>query len=442
MTVSHFAVILRYAGKDATEAYAEVHASSVISNELVGDKLMGMLDQSTVKDDFSQPRLAGRKARRRDGKPPLVSLINADDFEHVASQTLPAKTWAFHSSAATDSITKEANTRIFQQITLRPRMMRDVSQVDTTTTVLGCDTDVPFFVAPTAMAKLVHPEGEKAMARACTSVNMIHSISTNASFPMEEIVQGDGVGPAQPFFFQLYVNKDRRKSEALLAHLRALKKIRALLVTIDAPVPGKREADEKAKAEEGLTTPMSGARAKSDKKGGGYGRIMGGFVDASLSWDDVAWLKRHWTGPIVLKGVMTAMDARLAAAHGLDGIIVSNHGGRNLDTAPAAMLVLLELQRCCPEVFASLQVLVDGGIRRGTDIFKALCLGAKAVGIGRGFLYALNYGEEGVEALAASKSHTYIHTHTHTHIYIYIPPPPSPNPKRDGGGEPSIHPSF
>ena len=394
-------VILKYAGKDATEAYSQVHAPSIISKNLGPKNLIGILDERTIQNDHIEPSQTLRKKIDGIAKPPLAALINALDFEEVASKTLSAKAWAYYSSAATDLVTKNANIDTYTKISLRPRMMKDVSSVSTKTTILGCKTGIPIFVSPAAMARLVHEDGEKAIARACGAQNIIHSISTQASYPVEEIINDERVRPGQSFFFQLYVNRDRKKSQDLLAHIQALG-VKVLLVTIDGSVPGKREADERVKAEDGLTIP-SGAVAKNDTRGGGYGRIMGNFVDASLNWNDVAWLRKYWHGPVVLKGVMTAMDAKLAAKYGLDGIIVSNHGGRNLDTAPASILVLLELQRCCPEIFDKMEVLIDGGIRRGTDVFKALCLGAKGVGIGRGFLYALNYGQEGVEQFIASK---------------------------------------
>jgi len=173
--------------------------------------------------------------------------------------------------------------------------------------------------------------------------------------------------------------------------------VKAVFVTVDAPVPGKREADERVKADESLSTPMSGAKAKNDAKGGALGRIMGSYIDASLSWSDLPWLRKSTKLPIVLKGVQTYMDVKKAADLGIKGILLSNHGGRSLDTAPPPILLLLELQKNCPEVFDKMEIFVDGGVMRGTDIFKALCLGAKSVGIGRGFLYALNYGQEGVE---------------------------------------------
>lgn len=193
---------------------------------------------------------------------------------------------------------------------------------------------------------------------------------------------------------------------------------------MDAATAGKREADERVKADETLSSPMSGATVVNDMAGVGLGRIMGSYIDDRLNWDDLIWLRRVWSGKIVIKGVMGADDAKRAAAERVDGIVLryanvtclvefapflasnilrSNHGGRNLDTSPPSILVLLELQKRCPEVFDQFEVFVDGGFRRGTDILKALCLGATAVSIGRTFLYALNYGSEGVEHLIDSE---------------------------------------
>ena len=270
------------------------------------------------------------------------------------------------------------------------------------------------------MAKMVHPSGEKGLARGCKKAGIAQCVSTSASFTIEEIVSSvkpkvqnkhnskdkqeeeSGGERELPIFFQLYVDKNRTKSESLL-HLVESLGIKAIFVTVDAPVAGKREAEERVKADENLSVPMSGATAKNDSKGGSLGRIMAGFIDSTLSWSDIPWLRKHTSLPIVLKGVQTAMDAKKAADLGCDGIVLSNHGGRSLDTSPSPILLLLELQKCCPEVFDQLEVFVDGGIMRGTDIFKALCLGAKSVGLGRGLLYALNYGEEGVEKYIESE---------------------------------------
>ena len=272
-------------------------------------------------------------------------------------------------------------------------------------------SSLPVFVAPAAMAKMVHEDGEMGIAKGCKEKGIIQCVSNNASFPVEEIIDA---APEHPFFFQLYVNRNRAKSEALLRQVWDLG-IRTVFLTVDAPVSGKREADERVKADESLNTPMSSMKATNDKRGGGLGRIMGSYIDSSLNWKDLEWLRRAWKGKIVIKGVQTAADAIRAVKEGLDGIVIryaifhiliqgicdlpsiSNHGGRNLDTSPPSVLVLLELQKCCPEVFDHLEIYIDGGIRRGTDILKAICLGATAVSIGRSFLYALNYGPEGVE---------------------------------------------
>lgn len=394
-------IINRYAGYDATVAYSEIHAPSLIRNTLPASKILGTVDSTTLTDEWLKPppSLSIMQSSSSNSKPPLSTLISTHDFVLAAQNSLTPKTWAFYSSAATDLHTKARNTTVYADISFRPRILVNVKDVNTSTTMLGQKLRLPLFCAPAAMAKMVHPEGEKGLARGCKATGIAQCVSTNASFPIEEIVSSvrekDG-REGMPIFFQLYVDKQREKSEKLLQKVEALG-IKAIFVTVDAPVPGKREADERVAADESLVTPMSGAKAKNDSKGGALGRIMGSYIDASLSWSDIPWLRRSSKLPIVLKGVQTAMDARKAMEFGIEGIVLSNHGGRSLDTSPAPILVLLELQKCCPEVFERMEIYIDGGVMRGTDIFKALCLGATSVGIGRGFLYALNYGEEGVE---------------------------------------------
>ncbi|PYH89628.1 cytochrome b2 [Aspergillus ellipticus CBS 707.79] len=330
---------------------------------------------------------------------PLTSILNTHDLETTASQQLHPKTWAFYSSAATDMRTLQSNKFMYDQILLRPRVLRNVTTVNTHTNILGCPTNLPLFVSPAAMATLVHPDGELALARGCAKYGVGQCISTNASYTMEDITSC--APPTHPFFFQLYVNSDREAPRQLLERAEKCG-IKAVFVTVDAPVAGKREADERVQADESLVLtplPMSGSKAMNDAKGGGLGRTMGRYIDASLQWEDLAWLRQTTKMPIVLKGIQTAEDALLAVEYGVDGIIVSNHGGRSLDTSTSSIAVLMEIRQCCPQVFERLEVFVDGGIRRGTDIVKALCLGAKAVGMGRQFLYSLMYGQEGVEHL-------------------------------------------
>ncbi|KAJ5150731.1 Aldolase-type TIM barrel [Penicillium coprophilum] len=391
------AIILKHAGRDATRAYSEVHAPSVMKNNLDPSKHKGVLDESTIDAEWAKPPPEeSPKVILENEKAPLHTLINSHDFEVVASKTANKKTWAFYSSAATDLITRNANKSCFDRIWFRPRVLRNVRSVDARTNILGGSYKLPLFVSPAAMAKLIHPDGELAIARACENKGIMQGISNNSSYTMEELRTA---APSADFFFQLYVNRDRGKSADLLRQCSANPNIKAIFVTVDAAWPGKREADERVKADENLSVPMAPSKVQNDKKGGGLGRVMSGFIDPGLTWEDLKWVKQHTHKPVCLKGVMSADDALLAMKAGLDGILLSNHGGRNLDTSPPSIITLLEIHRRCPEVFDHMEVYVDSGIRRGTDILKAVCLGATAVGMGRSMLFATNYGQEGVEHL-------------------------------------------
>ena len=405
-------IIHKYAGHDATKAYSEIHAASIIKEGLAEDKVKGILDTSTITDEWAKPPQSEKPQQDRDEnqKAPLETLLNADDFEYAAKATATAKTWAFYSSADTSLVTRDANASLYSKIWFRPRVMRNVTKISTATTILGHKVNAPIMISPAAMAKLIHPDGELAMGRAAASRNIIQSISTNASFAAGDIV-GQEETKDHPFFFQLYIDRNRANTERLLKKIHKSGNITAIMVTTDAAAAGKREADERVRADESLSNPMRSDKAKNDKKGGGYGRIFGSFIDPALCWNDLAWLRNHTKLPLLLKGVMSADDVALAIQHGLDGVMLSNHGGRNLDTSPPPILVLLECHARFPEIFdhhpavaqkngkRPFTILVDGGVRRGADILKCICLGAVACGLGRPFLFATSYGQEGVESL-------------------------------------------
>ncbi len=399
-------IIHRYAGCDASKVYSEIHAPSIVKDNLPANNFKGKLTSSTINDEWLKPPPTAPQAAtpRDDSQPDLDTIINAHDFELAAQKTSTAKTWAFYSSAANDLITRDANKSLYSRIWFRPRILRNVRTVSTSSTILGLPTTLPIFISPAAMAKLIHPDGEIAIARAAQSQGIIQCISTNASYPATEIVtsiasSSNNSLPLHPFFFQLYVDKQRGRSATLLQKLHQHPNIRAIFVTADAAAAGKREADERLKADESLASPITGVAPRNDKKGGGYGRIMGSFIDPSLNWDDIAWLRAQTHLPLVLKGVMNASDVRLACEHGLEGVMLSNHGGRNLDTSPPAVLTLLECHKRCPDVFRKLEIYIDGGIRRGADVLKCIALGATAVGLGRPVLFATAYGQLGVEHL-------------------------------------------
>ena len=411
-------IIYKYAGRDGTAAYNEIHAPSIIKNGLPANALKGVVDESTLTKEWSEPlpnetpKAAPKSASE---KPPLESIINAHDFEVAARNTSTAKTWAFYSSASNDLVTRDANASLFSRIWFRPRTMRKVRQISTETNLLGQPANFPLFVSPAAMARLIHPDGELAIGRACKTRGVIQSISNNASYAATDIVSQSEVSD-HPFIFQLYVDNRKEKTNALLKQIKSHKNIKAIMVTVDAAAAGKREADERVKADESIENPMQKNKPKNDKKGGGYGRLMAGFIDQNLNWEYLSWLRSEvgYDMPMLTKGVMSADDVKMALDAGLDGCVLSNHGGRNLDTSPPPIMVLLEVHARFPEIIRDhhpnspsvksgqtkpFSILIDGGVRRGTDILKCVCLGAVSVGVGRPVLFATGYGQEGVEHL-------------------------------------------
>ncbi|KAK0383892.1 hypothetical protein NLU13_7984 [Sarocladium strictum] len=404
-------IIYQHAGKDASEAYNEVHSPNLIRKHLEESCHVGTFDASTlpaktstsqvdnpasaVKAIASNTTQSTLQPGSGNGKPFLDEIINLEDFRRAAQQSFSPKAWAYIAGASYDNYTRDANQEMLRRIWLRPAVMRDVSVVDTTTTLFGCRLSMPVYISPTGAVKMAGPEGELAQAKGAAATGIIQCFSTPASYPHEEILE---VTPERAFF-QLYVNKDRAKSEEMIRTVTAAGKVKAIFVTVDCPVISKREDDERVASNAAAATATATARAGRDKKGAGLTRQASSFIDSTLSWKDVEWLRRITDLPIVVKGLQRWEDAVIALRHGCDGIVISNHGGRAADTTQPSILTLLELRRNCPQVFDRMKVLVDGGFRRGSDVLKAICLGASAVGIGRPFMFAVNYGQEGVEHL-------------------------------------------
>ncbi|KAM3558255.1 hypothetical protein ARSEF4850_004684 [Beauveria asiatica] len=378
-------IIYRYAGKDATDQYNAVHAPSLISKTLDSDHHVGRLDETSAPTDWKPSRsqspaqLAGRRY-------PLSSIISLYDFEASAKSSFSQKSWAYVNSASNDCITRDANIEMLKRIWFRPAVMRNVGTVNTGTSLFGCSLDIPVYISAVGTVRTAGPEGEVAFARGAASSGIVHCISTSASYPLQEILDAT----PKHAWFQLYVNKDRHKTEQLLQLLEKSGKIKALFVTVDLAIVSKREEDERASQ-----GPLDGLGAP-DCKGAGLARQSGAFIDAELSWEDIPWIRKFSNLPIIVKGIQIWEDAQMAIQHGCSGIVVSNHGGRAADTAQPAIITLLELHKNLPKAFDQLSVLIDGGFRRGSDVVKAICLGASAVGLGRSFMYSVNYGEAGV----------------------------------------------
>lgn len=387
-------VIYQFAGRDASRVYNSTHSPTLIKD--IDKQLVGDLDTTTISAEWSkEDETPAILAVSEYEKPSLEDIINLDDFEQVAMNTLSPKSWAYNSGAANDNITRDANRTFLQRIWFRPAIMRDVSEVTTRSSLFGCNLDIPVYMSPVGAAKTICEDGELPLAKGAASSGIIQCISTTSSYSLSEILDET----PQQAFYQLYINKDRSKTEALVRQAEASSKVKALFVTADLPVMSKREADERIKFEgnTAMVRITQGGNKPDGKKSAGLAKSNSSFIDSSLNWNDLAWLRSITKLPILLKGVQRSEDALLAMNVGFDGIIVSNHGGRAADTAPPAIIILLELHRQCPQIFGKLKVLVDGGFRRGSDVVKAVCLGASAVGLGRSFAYALTYGQEGVE---------------------------------------------
>ncbi|PKA50876.1 Peroxisomal (S)-2-hydroxy-acid oxidase GLO1 [Apostasia shenzhenica] len=324
-------------------------------------------------------------------------ITNVSEYEILAKEKLPKMVYDYYASGAGDQWTLKENRDAFSRILFRPRLLIDVSRIDMTTNVLGYKISMPIMLAPSAMHKMAHHEGEYATARAASEAGTIMVLSSMATTSVEEVAStGPGIR-----FFQLYVLRDRN-IVAQLVRRAERSGFKAIVLTADTPILGHREADVKNRFVlppnltlqnfEGL---VLGKMEKTDVSG--LASYFASQIDRTLSWKDVKWLQSITSLPILIKGVLAAEDARLAVQSGAAGIIVSNHGARQLDYVPATITVLEEVVKA---VQGRIPVFMDGGVRRGADVFKALALGASGVFIGRPVVFSLAVdGEAGVRKM-------------------------------------------
>lgn len=309
---------------------------------------------------------------------PLASLA---DYEGQARRRMTHQAYEYVAGGAADEITLRANREAYDRIRLDPRVLVDVSRLDTRVTLLGRELPFPILIAPTAYHKMVHPEGELATARGAAAARATMVVSSFSTARVEDIA-----GAAQtPLWFQLYVQPDRGFTRELVQRVEGAG-YQALCLTVDTPTTGPRDRQIRA----GFTLPPGVAEENMKRPG----QQAPGVLDPALTWKDVEWLRSFARVPVLLKGVLNPADAARGVEAGAAGILVSNHGARNLDTLPATIEAL---PRVVDAVGGRVPVLVDGGIRRGTDVLKALALGANAVLIGRPYLYGLAVaGADGV----------------------------------------------
>lgn len=323
-----------------------------------------------------------------------MAPLTLDDYESLARNRLERSAYDYYAGGAGDERTLAANRAAFDSIALRPRMLVDVGTIDLRTSVLGQAIDFPVLLAPTAFHRLAHPDGEMASARAARSAGTIMIGSTLSTCTLEEVSGACGGG----LWFQLYIYRDRSLTQELVARAQACG-YRALVLTVDTPLLGRRYRDIRNRfvLPEGIAMRnFEGALTNAARWGAhsSFSAYVHDLFDPTLTWSAVEWLRARTTLPVLVKGILTAEDARIAVEHGVDGVIVSNHGGRQLDGALPSIGALPEIAEA---VAGRAEVLIDGGVRRGTDALKALALGARAACIGRPYLWGLAAaGEEGV----------------------------------------------
>ena len=461
-------LIADWAGKDATVAFSSIHSTEVLSM-LDDDALIGQVNTASIQPQHrtAHPRPASSSSSsasssssttvsqqqpgttqqtrsevanlkadmRADGAvssaptsdpirtiesssfhpPPVSNCLNIADLEAVCRSRMGKEGLDYYTSAADDEITLRENRSAFQRVFLIPRVLVNVKSINLTTTLLGSTTAMPLYITACALGKLAHPDGECALTRAAGKHGIIQMCPTLGSCTIEEMAAArittttnstdNSLGsPTQ--WFQLYVNANRNTTLSLIRRAESAG-MKALCITVDAPVLGRRERDMRNKMKSAPPSAMSAKTGKGNSAGsagvgsGGVARSITQFIDPSLSWSDLDWFQKNTKLPIVLKGIQCTEDALLAVQYGVAGIVISNHGGRQLDCARSGIEMLVDIcdtLRTRNLLNNKLEIYMDGGVRRGSDIFKALAVGARAVGIGRPALFGLGaYGQEGVE---------------------------------------------
>ena len=320
----------------------------------------------------------------------MDGLLTLDDAERMAEEVVPPDAWSYIAGGAGDERTLRWNREAFSRCRLRYRVLVDVSAVTTETTVLGTPVSMPVLVAPMAFQAIAHEEGEVATARGAAAAGTLMCLSTVATSTPADVA---AAAPDAPRWLQIYVFRDREVSDQVIE--QALEAgFTALVLTADLPVYGMRHREARTgfAAPEDTVPAIVAARARGGEREGHHSL---GLLESGLQWDYVTELRERFAVPVVVKGLVTSEDARLACEHGASAVIVSNHGGRQLDGSIASLEALPDVVEA---VDGRAEVYLDGGVRRGTDVLTALALGARAVLVGRPALYGLAFGgSKGVE---------------------------------------------
>lgn len=385
-------IILKYAGKNASTIFNKYHAPNFVDKYLTPDECLGpLIGELEPEKDITEVGDSELRQEYLDNIPPISEIFRVSDFEYIARKILQPSAWYYYSSGADDEVTLRENHNAFSRIFFNPRVLVDVNNVDLSTTLMGLPVSVPFYASATAQGKLGHPDGECSIAKGCGKEGVMQMISNYSSYPLADIV--GAAEKDQPQWFQLY-HEGESKSQLLVSECDNLG-LKGIFVTVDTPELGRREKDMKLRAE---------IEASSDdqKSSTEYKELTSNVVydkNYTVTWKEIDKIASWTQIPVTVKGVQSVEDVVLAAEKGLKAVVISNHGGRQLDFARAPVEILADAMPVLKEkgLDKNIDIFVDGGVRRGSDIIKCLALGAKGVGLGRVFLYANScYGEEGV----------------------------------------------
>lgn len=385
-------IILSYAGKNASTIFNKYHAPNFVDKYLTPEECLGpLIGELEPEKDITEVGDSELRQEYIDNIPPLSEIFRVNDFEYIARKILQPSAWYYYSSGADDEVTLRENHNAFGRIFFKPRVLVDVSSVDLSTTLMGLPVSVPFYASATAQGKLGHPDGECSIAKGCGKEGVLQMISNYSSYPLADIV--GAAEKDQPQWFQLY-HEGESNSKLLVSECDKLG-LKGIFVTADTPELGRREKDMKLRAE-------IEANSKNQEGSTGFDELNSSVSygkDTSVTWEEVEKIASWTQIPVAVKGVQSVEDVVLAAEKGFKAVVISNHGGRQLDFSRAPVEVLADAVPILKEkgLDKKMDIFVDGGVRRGSDIIKCLALGAKGVGLGRIFLYANScYGEEGV----------------------------------------------
>ncbi|KAJ5635893.1 FMN-dependent dehydrogenase [Penicillium longicatenatum] len=374
-------ILLTYAGRDATKAFEPFHGPEVIQQYLSADRHLGQVPSEPVSSALNENTLMVVN-----DAPKLSSIISLSDFEYAASKKIPESSFAFLKSGAEDEHASNWNRDSWKAIRFRPRVLRPIETIDISCSILGSNFSSPFFICPAGGAKLLNSKGDICLTEAARRHGILHWACNNAAVSQQDMANARA--PEQTLYWQIYAMANLQITEQQIKQAEKLG-YKGFALTVDAIRPGKRERDVR------LGSSEPGGSFAEDDEFAKEPSVKRPPVWSSFDWTSaIQWLRGITDLPIAIKGIQCWEDAELCMRHGVNPWL-SNHGGRQLDGAPSSAETLISIRKYCPKVLEKCEVIVDGGVTRGSDIVKALSLGAKAVGVGRPFLYSLVFGEAG-----------------------------------------------